>query len=62
MAVSISLAVLLFIVVALLIWHGNLRTGSAIVCALFGFALSSTGVAPLINGGITALNSIISST
>ncbi|WP_198956036.1 hypothetical protein [Streptomyces sp. CB02009] len=47
MALSISVAVLLGIIV--LVKGGYVRVGSAATCALFGFTLAATGLAPTIN-------------
>jgi hypothetical protein len=49
-AVSLSAALLLFIVVVVLLRSGYVRFGSALACCLFGFFLASTGIAPAITG------------
>ncbi|WP_432154750.1 hypothetical protein [Streptomyces tricolor] len=46
MALSISAAALLGIIVVVLVRGGYVRIGSAVICALFGFTLASTGLAP----------------
>ncbi|MFC9534365.1 MULTISPECIES: hypothetical protein [unclassified Streptomyces] len=61
MAVSLSLTLLLAVVVVLLLRFGSVRIGGATVCALFGFALASTGIAPAINSGLSAVAGLISS-
>jgi hypothetical protein len=59
-ALSISAAVLLGIVVVL-VKGGHLRGGSAATCALFGFTLAATGLAPTINNGLASLAGLIAS-
>jgi hypothetical protein len=59
-AVSLSLTLLLAIVVVVLLRFGSVRIGSAITCALFGFALASTGAAPAINSGLASIAGLIS--
>ncbi|ANP55043.1 flagellar biosynthesis protein FliQ [Streptomyces griseochromogenes] len=49
MAISVSVVLMLAIIVVVLIRGGSLKTGPAIVAALFGFFLASTGMAPSIN-------------
>ncbi|MBZ6128559.1 MULTISPECIES: hypothetical protein [Streptomyces] len=61
MALSISAAVLLGIIVLVLLKGGYVRAGSALVCALFGFTLATTGLAPTINSGLASLAGLISS-
>ncbi|MCX5055085.1 hypothetical protein [Streptomyces sp. NBC_00474] len=60
MAVSVSAAVLLGIVVIVLNRGGYVRVGSALACTLFGFLLASTGVAPVISSGLASLAGLIS--
>ncbi|WP_267245471.1 hypothetical protein [Streptomyces sp. PR69] len=48
MAISFSVVLLLAIVLVVLIRGGSLKAGPAIVAALFGFFLASTGMAPSI--------------
>lgn len=61
MAVSISAAVLLGIIVIVLVKGGYVRVGSALACTLFGFTLAATGLAPAINNGLASLAGLISS-
>lgn len=61
MALSISAAVLLGIIVVVLIKGGNVRVGSALACTLFGFTLAATGLAPAINSGLTSVAGLLSS-
>ncbi|MGA5062702.1 hypothetical protein ACPB9E_02835 [Streptomyces exfoliatus] len=49
MALSISVVVLLAIVVFLLIRKSGLKAGHAAVCALLGFYLASSSIAPSIS-------------
>ncbi|MET9497435.1 hypothetical protein [Streptomyces sp. NPDC006552] len=60
MAVSLSLTLLLAVIVVILLRTGSVRTGGAIACALFGFALASTGAAPAINSFLASLAGLIS--
>ncbi|MFE0886976.1 hypothetical protein [Streptomyces rochei] len=61
MALSISAAVLLGIIVAVLVKGGYVRVGSAVACTLFGFTLAATGLAPAINSGIASVAGLLSS-
>ncbi|GAB1340857.1 hypothetical protein ACE1SV_74470 [Streptomyces sp. E-15] len=61
MALSISAAALLGIIVVVLVKGGYVRVGSALACALFGFTLAATGLAPAINSGLVSLAGLISS-
>ena len=61
MALSISAAVLLGIIVFVLFKGGHVRFGSVLACTLFGFTLATTGLAPAINSGIASLAGLISS-
>ncbi|MBT2414409.1 hypothetical protein J7I94_28345 [Streptomyces sp. ISL-12] len=61
MALSISAAVLLGIIVAVLVKGGYVRAGSAVACTLFGFTLAATGLAPAINSGIASIAGLLSS-
>ncbi|MFI6881145.1 hypothetical protein ACIBL6_47645 [Streptomyces sp. NPDC050400] len=59
MAVSLSLTLLLAVIVVVLLRTGSVRAGSAIACALFGFALASTGAAPAINSALASLSGLV---
>ncbi|MYW08585.1 hypothetical protein GT034_09550 [Streptomyces sp. SID2563] len=61
MALSISAAVLLGIIVAVLLKGGHVRSDSALACTLFGFTLAATGLAPAINSGLTSIAGLLSS-
>ena len=60
MALSISAVVLLLIVVILLIRSSGLKAGHAIACALLGFYLASSSVAPTISDFTTNVAGMIS--
>ncbi len=49
MALSISLAILLLVIVLMLVRKAGLRCGHAVACVLLGFYLASTSVAPSIH-------------
>ncbi|MET8787986.1 hypothetical protein [Streptomyces sp. NPDC004589] len=61
MALSISAAMLLGIIVFVLLKGGYVRFGSMLACTLFGFTLAATGLAPAINSGLASLTGLISS-
>lgn len=61
MALSISAAVLLGIIVVVLVKGDYVRVGSMLACTLFGFTLAATGLAPVINSGLASLVGLISS-
>ncbi|MFB7913416.1 hypothetical protein [Streptomyces sp. NPDC056061] len=48
MAISLSVVLMLAIVLVVMIRGGSIKAGPAIVAALFGFFLASTGMAPTI--------------
>ncbi|MCX5111980.1 hypothetical protein OOK13_26210 [Streptomyces sp. NBC_00378] len=48
MAISLSVVLMLAIILVVLIRGGSIKPGPAIVAALFGFFLASTGMAPSI--------------
>ncbi len=45
MAISLSVVLLLAIILVVLVRGGSLKAGPAIIAALFGFFLASTGIA-----------------
>ncbi|MGW6905293.1 MULTISPECIES: hypothetical protein [unclassified Streptomyces] len=61
MALSISAVVLLAIIVFLLIKKSGLKAGHAVVCALLGFYLASSTVAPTISELTTNIAGMIGS-
>ncbi|WP_035847014.1 hypothetical protein [Kitasatospora azatica] len=48
MALSVSAAMLMLVIVVVLIRRSGLKFGHALVCALLGFYLASTSIAPSI--------------
>jgi len=61
MAISISVLVLLLILAVIFLRSGGLKVSHALVCALFGFLLAGTSIAPTIHSGLTATADIVSS-
>ncbi|MBW1598504.1 hypothetical protein [Streptomyces sp. JJ38] len=61
MAISLSVVVLLAVVLVVMIRGGSIKTGPAIVAALFGFFLASSGMAPTIENFLDSLAESISS-
>ncbi|MEU9044165.1 MULTISPECIES: DUF2304 family protein [unclassified Kitasatospora] len=49
MAMNISAAVLMLVIVVVLIRRSGLKLGHAIVCGLLGFYLASSSIAPSIS-------------
>ncbi|HEY9438794.1 MAG TPA: hypothetical protein VIS29_09095 [Streptomyces sp.] len=60
MAISISLVLLLLILAVLFLRNGGLKLSHAIVCALLGFFLAGTSMAPTIHEGIAATADVVS--
>ncbi|MFE9854441.1 hypothetical protein [Streptomyces sp. NPDC005780] len=48
MAISLSVVLLFAIILVVMIRGGSIKAGPAVVAALFGFFLASTGMAPSI--------------
>ncbi|MCZ7414226.1 MULTISPECIES: hypothetical protein [unclassified Streptomyces] len=61
MAISLSVVVLLAVILVVMIRGGSVKTGPAIVAALFGFFLASSGMAPTIENFLDSLAESISS-
>ncbi|MFF4274506.1 hypothetical protein [Streptomyces sp. NPDC001536] len=61
MAISISVVMLLLILAVIFLRNGGLKVSHALVCALLGFYLASTSIAPTIHSGLTATADIVSS-
>jgi hypothetical protein len=61
MAVSISVVLLLLILAVIFLRNGGLKVSHALVCALLGFYLASTSIAPTIHSGLTATADIVGS-
>ncbi|MFI7396410.1 hypothetical protein [Streptomyces tendae] len=60
MIVSVSAVLLLAIVVVVLLRQRTVGTGSALVCAAFGFCLASTGIAPAITQALHVMAGLVS--
>ena len=54
-AVSISLVVLLGVAGYLTYRYGGMKIWQGLICALFGFYLATTGLAPQIRSTVTAI-------
>lgn len=54
-AISLSVVLLLAIVLVVMIRGGSIKAGPAIVAALFGFFMASTGMAPSIQRFLNSL-------
>ncbi|MFI5629611.1 hypothetical protein ACIA8E_09575 [Streptomyces sp. NPDC051664] len=61
MAISISLVFLLLVLAVIFLRNGGLKLSHAIVCALLGFFLAGTSMAPSIQEGLTATADVVSS-
>jgi hypothetical protein len=60
MAISISVVLLLLILAVIFMRSGGLKLSHALVCALLGFFMASTSMAPTIHSGITATADLVS--
>ncbi|MFF0424621.1 hypothetical protein [Streptomyces sp. NPDC004520] len=61
MAVSISVVVLLLVLTVIFVRNSGLKFTHALVCALLGFSLAGTGMAPTIHNGVAATAEVVSS-
>lgn len=61
MAISLSVVLLLAIILVVMIRGGSIKAGPAIVAALFGFFLASSGMAPSINKFLNSIAETINS-
>ncbi|MFE0130256.1 hypothetical protein ACFWY6_01470 [Streptomyces sp. NPDC059037] len=61
MAISVSVVLLLVILAVVFLRNGALKFSHALVCALLGFYLASSSMAPTIHNGLTATADIVSS-
>jgi uncharacterized membrane protein YphA (DoxX/SURF4 family) len=61
MAISISVVVLLLALAVIFLRSGGLKFSHALVCALLGFFLAGTSIAPTIHSGVTATAEIVGS-
>ncbi|MEV0124040.1 hypothetical protein AB0I16_21350 [Streptomyces sp. NPDC050703] len=60
MAVSISVVLLLLILAVVFLRNGALKISHALVCALLGFYLAGSSMAPTIHEGLTATADMVS--
>ncbi|MEU9735442.1 hypothetical protein [Streptomyces sp. NPDC048002] len=60
MAISISVVLLLLILAVIFLRNGGLKVSHALVCALLGFYMASSSIAPTIHSGLTATADIVS--
>lgn len=61
MAVSISVVMLLLVLALVLLRSKALKFSHALLCALLGFCLAGTSLAPTIASGITATAEVVGS-
>ncbi|MEU8758735.1 hypothetical protein [Streptomyces sp. NPDC048659] len=61
MAVSVSVLLLLVVIAVIFLRTGGLKFSHALVCALLGFFLASTSMAPTIQNGVAATADVVSS-
>lgn len=61
MAVSVSVVLLLLILAVIFLRSGGLKVSHALVCALLGFFLAGTSMAPTIQNGVAATANVVSS-
>ncbi|MER6675508.1 hypothetical protein [Streptomyces sp. NPDC000983] len=60
MAISISVVLLLLILAVIFLRSGGLKVSHALVCALLGFYMASSSIAPTIHSGLTATADLVS--
>jgi len=58
--VSVSAALLLTVVVAVLVRQRIVGIGSALACGALGFCLASTGIAPAVTDALHAVAGLVS--
>ncbi|KAB1987069.1 hypothetical protein CW362_18715 [Streptomyces populi] len=61
MAISISAVLFLLVLAVIFLRNGGLKVSHALVCALLGFLLASTSMAPAIHSGITSTADLVGS-
>ncbi|MFI1396227.1 hypothetical protein [Streptomyces sp. NPDC020681] len=61
MAISISIVLLLVVLAVIFVRNGGLKLSHAIVCAMLGFFLAGTSMAPTITEGIAATAEVVGS-
>jgi hypothetical protein len=60
MAISVSVVLLLVVLAVVFLRNGALKFSHALVCALLGFYMASSSMAPTIHHGVTAAAEIVS--
>ena len=61
MAISISAVLFLLVLAVIFLRNGGRKMSHALICALLGFLLASTSMAPTIHSGLTATADIVGS-
>jgi len=61
MAISISVVLLLVVLAVVFLRSGGLKFSHALVCALLGFYLAGSSMAPTIQDGIAATANVVGS-
>ncbi|MEU1279234.1 hypothetical protein [Streptomyces sp. NPDC005805] len=61
MAITISVLLLLTVLAVIFLRSGGLKFSHALVCALLGFFLAGTSMAPTIHEGIASTASVVGS-
>ncbi|MEI7031182.1 hypothetical protein [Streptomyces pratensis] len=59
MVISISLVLFLLILAIIFLRNGGLKVSHAVVCALLGFFLAGTSMAPTIHDGVDATAELV---
>ncbi|MER7049197.1 hypothetical protein [Streptomyces jumonjinensis] len=59
MVISISVVLLLVVLAVIFLRNGGLKFSHALVCALLGFFLASTSMAPTIHEGVAATAEVV---
>ncbi|MGW4031729.1 hypothetical protein ACWEFL_20870 [Streptomyces sp. NPDC004838] len=59
MAISISVVLLLVVLAVIFLRSGGLKLSHALVCALLGFFLAGTSMAPSIHEGVAATAEVV---
>ncbi|MER6997246.1 hypothetical protein [Streptomyces sp. NPDC000410] len=60
MAVSVSVVLLLLVLAIIYLRNGGLKLSHALVCALLGFFMAGTSMAPTIQNGVSATADVVS--
>ncbi|MER5950190.1 hypothetical protein ABT127_29475 [Streptomyces sp. NPDC001904] len=60
MTITLSLLIVSLLLVAFALRNGHVRIGSAVSCALFGFAVAGTTAGPIVTSTIGALFGVLS--